>query len=388
MSAVRGDVLSRGAASARAFPSRALLALTALAIVIVIAGCSGEDRPANVEVIGGGFVSVSGADDSAGGVPTGIRYVGTTNQDVALGAALDLRDLRSVINVAIDGRAVDWTRATQLYEAGRNQRRADGSVRSLASLADADVGAQFPGGAPVYGRDAFVDGLVRDGLTGTGLAEGRGDNARRALVERGVQMLLYGRVLHALGEAERLLTSDAGGATAALDEAWAYLAGPADAESARLTSLLGVAINVENAASQPGRLTRPLEAAFITARAAAEKRDGATFDVYAREARGELATIFYTGTLASLDRAQATEREDTRDALLADALGSFQAIRGSVAAVSPTGAATIEGVLERSPAQPVSAAEVATVHQALNQPGVVDALGIPSGFRNAAGTRP
>lgn len=380
-------MLTRGGEPARWWSSRALLALVACTLVGL--ACSGEDRPANVEVIGGGgFVSVSGADDSAGGVPGGIRYTGTTNQDLALGAALDLRDLRSVINVAIDGRPVDWTRATQLYEAGRNQRRADGSLRSLASLADTNVHAQFEGGAALYGREAFVDRLIRDGLTGTGLAVGRSDNARRALVERGVQMLLYGRVLHALAEAERLLPSDAGGATAALDEAWAYLAGPADADGARLSSLLGVGINLENAASMPGRLTRPLEAAFITSRAAAEKQDGEVFEVYAREARGELATIFYTGTLRPLERARDTEQESARDALLAEALGAFQSIRGRVAAAAPSSAATIEAILERSPSQPVSAEDVASVRDALNQPTVLEALGIPGEFRIAAGAQP
>lgn len=362
--------------------------LVSALLALLVLGCRGEDRPANVEVIGGGgFVSISGADDTAGGVPTGIRYTGATNQDLAIAAPLDLRDMRAVINVAIDGRPVDWSRAEQFYEAGRNQRRPDGTVRSVAALADADAHGAFSGGAGLYGRTAFIDGLIRDGLTGAGVAEGRTENARRALVERGVQMLLYGRALHALGEAERRVTSDPTAAGAAIDEAWAYVAGPADSDGARPNSLLGAAINLENALSMPGRLTRPLEAAFITARAATEKQDVATQQRYLREARGGLATIFYAGTLRSLAQAEAATREDVRDAHLADALASFQAIRGTVAAMSPAGAARIEGVLEQPADRAVPDTDVVATYEALNAAAVLDALGIPSGFRLAAETR-
>ncbi len=364
------------------------VALAATAFALLVVGCRGEDRPANVEVIGGGgFVSISGADDTAGGVPTGVRYTGSTNQDLATAAAQDLRDLRAVVNVAIDGRPVDWARATQFYEAGRNQRATDGSVRSLASLADTAAHGQFPGGEALYGRPMFIDGLIRDGLAGTGLVQGRSENARRAAVERGVQMLLYARTLHALGRAETLVATDPSAAGAAVDEAWAYVAGPADADGARLTALLGVGINLENAASLPGRLTRPLEAAFITARAAAEKQDAATLGRYATEARGALATIFYTGTLRSLAQAEVATREDLRDAQLADALASFQSVRGAVAAVSPEGAARIEAVLGQSPGQPLAESDVTGVYRAMNEPAVLGALGIPSAFRLPAETR-
>ena len=360
----------------------------AAVLALLVAACRGEDRPANVEVIGGGgFVSVSGADDSAGGVPAGIRYTGGLNQDLALAAPLDLRDVRAVINVAIDGRPVDWGRATQFYEVGRNQRAADGSVRSLASLADGDAHRQFAGGAGLYGRTAFIDGLISDGLTGTGAGEGRGDNARRALVERGIQMLIYGRVLHALERAESLVRTDPTAAAAAMDEAWAYVAGPADADGARLTSLLGVGSNLESAASMPGRLTRPLEAAFITARAAAEKRDADTLSRYTKEARGALATIFYTGTLRSLAQAETAARDDIRDAHMVDALASFQSIRGAVAAASPAGATRIEAVLERSPIGAPAADDVVGVYRDLNDPAVIEALGIPSAFRLSAEAR-
>ena len=363
----------------RTWPRAGLLVASG---ALVLGACQGEDRPANVDVIGGGgFVSVSGADDSAGGVPTGIRYTATSNQDLAAQAAFDLRDLRSVINLAIDGRPVDWARAQQLYEAGRNQRLPDGSTRSLASLADAEAHAQFPGGVTLYGRPNFIDGLIRDGLLGAGLGEGRSENARRQLVERGVQMLLYAQTLRGLSEAEALVTSDTAGAAAAVDRAWAYVAGPADADGARLTSLLGVAINLENAASQPGRLTRPLEAAFITAAAAAQKGDRATFARHAAEARGQLATIFYSGILLPVAQAPAASSEAIRDALLAESLASFQSIRGTVAAVSPGAATAIEATLARPGPQPLTEADVASVYRALNEPAVLQALGVPTGFQ-------
>jgi len=134
-------------------------------------------------------------------------------------------------------------------------------------------------------------------------------------------------------------------------------------------------------------LTRPLEAAFITGRAAAEKQDTATLHRYTKEARGALATIFYTGTLRSLAQAEATTRADLRDAQLADALASFQSIRGAVAAVSAGGAARIEAVLEQPGDRTPPEADVIAVYQALNDPAVIEVLGIPSAFRLTAEAR-
>jgi hypothetical protein len=354
----------------------ALLGVSALLLMAV--ACKPENRP-QVETIGGaGAVSISGADESAGGPPSGIRYTPTTPQDLAAQAGNDLRDLRSVMNVAIDGRPVDWTRATQFYEAGRNQKRPDGSIRSLASLADADAHALFPDGAKVYGRANFIDAMIRDGLTGTGSAAGLSDDARRQYVDRGVSMVIYARALNSMNRAKVALDAKTPGAPAALDEAWAYITGVIDADAQRPFGLLQTAINLETDLKLNGKLTRPLEAAFITALAAAQKGDVATFDKYTTEARGELAAIFYLSTLKPARALESTSNADARASLLADGWTAFQPIRATVTAVSPGAANAVQAAYTKPSSGAWTAADTQAVYQALNEAAVLQALGIPA----------
>ena len=97
-----------------------VLALAAGAMLV--AGCRGESRP-NVEILGGASASISGADDPALNAAGRPRYRTSSQQDMALQMSLDLRDLRSIINLGIDGRPVEWGRARALYEQGKNQKR-------------------------------------------------------------------------------------------------------------------------------------------------------------------------------------------------------------------------------------------------------------------------
>ena len=351
--------------------------LVAGALLIAVA-CKGENRP-QVETIGGaGAVSISGADESAGGPPSGIRYTPTTAQDLAAQAGNDLRDLRSVINVAIDGRPVDWTRATQFYESGRNQKRADGSIRSLASLADADAHSIFPDGAKVFGRANFIDAMIRDGLTGTGSAAGLPDDARRQYVDRGVSMVIYARALQSMGRAKAALDAKGPGAPAALDEAWAYVTGVVDSDGQRPFGLLQTAINLETDLKLNGKLSRPLEAAFITSLAAAQKGDIATFDKYTTEARGELAAIFYLATLKPAKMLEGASNVDARASLLADGWTAFQPIRATVVIASASAASTVQSAYTKPPSSAWAGADTQAVYQALNEASVLQALGIPA----------
>jgi hypothetical protein len=347
----------------------------ALCVAIVSAGCEGEDRP-QVEVIGGGgFVSISGADDSAGGGQSGIRYTTSTNQDLAFQAALDLRDIRSVINVAIDGRPVEWQRAIDVYEKGKNQRRDDGSVRSLAALAVEDMQAAFPRSA--QSDASSVDSMIRAGLNGTGRGAGLSDDARRQLVDSGILLVLCGQAVQAFTDAKVRVDANQPAAGAAVDEAWGYIAGATDSEGARRNSLLQLALDQEAAFKLNGKIARPLEAAFITALAAAVKGDAAAFNTYFAEANGELNAIFY---LATLHTAQLLEGDSSATARLPHLIEGemyFQAIRAAVAEGSPDSASTVHAVFTRAPSEPFTAAETESVYRALNEPAVLRALGVP-----------
>lgn len=349
---------------------------------LLLTACRGEQRP-NVEILGGASASVSGADDpalSAAGTP---KYRTSSQQDVALQMSLDLRDMRSIINLAIDGRPVEWERARVIYEQGKNQKRPNGTLRSFASLADADGESAFPNGAAVYGRSGFLDGIIRDGLTGAGRAQGLSDDSRRAIVDRGVQMLFYARAMHGITLAKARVEAKSPDAPAALDEAWAIIAGPNNADGVRTYSILNAAVAREAEFKLTGRLAQPLENAFIAALAAMQKGDAATFNRNATDAAGFLNATFALGVLRAAKQAEGAGSEATRQTYLVEGWTSYQAIRAAIASGAPAQAATLEAMLSRSSSEPFSATETAKVYAALNDPAVLRALGWPAAVQVA-----
>lgn len=357
-----------------------VLALAAAAMLL--AGCRGENRP-NVEILGGASASISGTDDpalNAAGMP---KYRMSSQQDTALQMSLDLRDLRSIINLAIDGRPVEWERARALYEQGRNQKRPDGTIRSLASLADADAESAFPNGAAVYGRARFIDGIIRDGLTGTGRAQGLSDDSRRAIVDRGVQMLFYARATHGIALAKTRFEAKSADAPATLDEAWAIIAGPNDADGIRTYSILNNAVAREAEFKLAGRLAQPMENEFIAALAATQKGDAAALNRHAADAAGFLNATFALGVMRSAKQAEGAGSEATRQTYLAEGWTSYQAIRALVASGSPAQAAALEAILTRPAGEAFPATETAKVYAALNAPAVLRVLAMPGAVRVA-----
>jgi hypothetical protein len=215
---------------------------------LALAGCKGEDRPL-VDVIDGdggtGSVSASGEPaPSTGGATTGSGYQVATNVDSYFAMALDLQDIRAIMAPATQGQRVDWAAAAAIYENGKNQMVASG-VRSLASQPNANVQAVFPNGEAVYGRPDFINALVRDGLNGTGRAAGMSDAARRQIVDKGIQMLFYGKALQEFTASKTRLDTNAANPAGPVDETWAIIAGAPDANMSRSLSLLATAAQRE-----------------------------------------------------------------------------------------------------------------------------------------------
>ena len=359
-----------------------LLAGGAALAVLLAGACRGEDRP-SVEVIGGGgVVSVSGAPEGEGPAqPSGRRYAYSVEPTLDLAAPLDLRALRAVINVAIDGRPVDWPQAVEVYAQGRNQKRADGALRTLATLAaEPGVLAVFPNGSTVYGRTSFIDGLTRDGLNGTGRAQGLSDDARRAIVDGGVQMLFYAKSLENLGVARERLDARAAGAAPPVDSAWAFVAGPLDGED-RPSGLLPAMFKIEAAFKLEQKLVQPMELAFIDALSAAEKGDASAFAKHAAAARGHLNAYFYLSALRAAKAAEGDTTEAARQTHLAEAWVAFQTIRATATGASPSAAPTVEASLSRPGAQAFPASETRKVYEALNDAAVLQALGVPTALQ-------
>ncbi len=355
-----------------------LMGVTALAVLLA-SSCKGENRP-SVEVIGGdGVVSISGAPEGDNPAPpSGRRYAYSAEPTIDLGGPLDLRAMRSLINVAIDDRPVDWAKAIDVYAAGRNQKRADGTLRSLASLAsDPAALAVYPNGTTVYGRASFIDGIIRDGLNGTGRAQGLSDNARRAIVEGGVQMALAAQATQNLAATRARIDAKGSKPQTLVDSAWGFIAGPLDGEE-RTAGLLSAMFKLETDLKLQKKLEQPLELAFIDASTAAEKGDASAFAKPAGDARAYLNAYFYLTALRAAKAAESDTTEAARQVHLAEGWAAFQAIRAGVTGASSTAAQSVEAALSRSGAQAFPSSETQKVYAALNDAAVVQALGIPA----------
>ncbi|MGH2377199.1 MAG: hypothetical protein ACRDGT_01845 [Candidatus Limnocylindria bacterium] len=367
--------------------TRSRLFATGAVLAIALTACTGEGRP-NVDVIenggtgtGSASVSVSGPAAAPAPAAGGAGYSVVSNVDIYFAMALDLRDIRAAMAPAAQGEPVDWAAAKAIYENGKNQLRADGA-RSLASIPNDAVHAIFPNGAAVYGRPDFINAIVRDGLDGTGRAQGVSDNARRQMVDKGIQMLIYGKALQEMEAAKTRVaegnTDNARGAPHAVDEAWGAVAGAPDNNLNRPYALLQTASGREGNFGLEGKLRDPLVAAFVASLAAAQEGDAAAFETAHEQVKGYLNTIFYLGSLRYVKELEGDDTAADRQTHLAEGWTFWQTIRAAVAQASPSAAETVEAAYTRSPDEAFPSSVTAEVYEALNDPAVIQALGIPS----------
>jgi hypothetical protein len=375
-------------------PRWPVLGLVAAALAgLLVFGCGdGEDRP-GVDVIDGGSPGSgsssasnsgepSGSSSASGGPATSATAIGGTaggynvssNVGIYFDMALDLDALRE----SITAQPADWQAATTLYEKGKFQVAADGSVRPLAAIPSDAVHAVFPNGPATYGQASFIDAVIRAGLAGTGRASGLSDGARAEIVEKGVLMLFYGKAVQEFGAAKTRLESGSANPAVPVDEAWAIIAGEPDESGEYSRSLLATAKSREGNFGLDGRLAGPLEDAFIEAQEAALNGDREALASAYDEGRGYLNAIFYLSALryAALLPADATAQD--REEHLAEGWAYWQTIRATVAAASPQAASTVESAFNR-PADDAFPTSLTTgVYAALNDPAVLSALGIPA----------
>lgn len=370
---------------------RRLLVISAVMAALVLAGCGdGEDRP-RVDVIedsgsasgSSGSVSASGPVSSLPAAsPSGAEYATASNVDAYFAVGLDLRDIRAVMAPASQGQPVDWAQATAIYQEGKNQTRADGTVRSLASIPNDDVQKMFANGASVYGRPNFIDAMIRDGLNGTGRGQGLSDDSRRQIVDKGIQMLMYGKALQELSAArtriEQKNLDNNSGAPHAVDEAWGVIAGAPDNNGARPHALLQTATSRESNFKLEGKIRQPIEAAFVAAQKAAQAGDLAAFDKTHGEIKGYLNSIFYLASLRYAKTLEGDTEATARETHLAEGWAFSQTIRATVASGSASAAKTVEDTYNRSATGAFSASITAAIYSALNESAVIQALGIPA----------
>lgn len=354
---------------------RGALGAAVMAGALLLTACEGEDRP-QVEVIGGAeSVSISDLGPEPGfSNPSlgGNKYAVAAPVDQYFAMGADLRDIRT----ALDKSPSDWAAATAIFENGKNQT-AGGSTRSLAAISNDEIRGVFPNGAAVYGRPDFINGLVRDGLAGTGKAAGLPDDARRKLVENGIQMLMYGNAMQEFNAAKARMESGAGNAVGSVDEAWATLAGPKQG-AIYPYALLHTADEREIEFRLQNMLILPLESVMIIAQQAAQKGEVLAFSQSYPEAVGYINGIFYLSTLRAASNAERATDTNARRVAITDGWSYWQTIRALVTNASPSAAQTIEDAFNRNPAEAFSRANTTAVYAALNEPAVMRALGIPA----------
>lgn len=296
---------------------------------------------------------------------------------------LDIRDIGSIIAAAEKSQPVDWKAARAVYEKGGNSKRGDGSVRTLASVAaNKAVLAQFPRAAELFDSPSFLDANVQAALNGTGRGRGVSERARRQLVDKGIQAILYGEILEeleaALAKVKQGNLDKARGAPHNMDEAWAYYAGAADAEGNRPYALSSTALKRERNFKLEGKLDTPLQRALASGLQAALKGDSRSLETAIGQARGYLNAIFYLASLRYASSLAATDDMATREIQLAEGWGFFQTIRPAVASASSDAATAVEAVYERPASKALPSGEVDTVYRALNSPPVLQTLAIPA----------
>jgi len=349
-------------------------------LVLTLTAClgPGENRPGVVAIDPQSeTVSVSGIGSGSATESSGTSeiYTPVSNVDGYFNLSLDLHDIKGLIT------AGDWVGAVAIYEDGKNSLHGDNTRRSLRSLATSkSVLAIFPNGEQIYGNPQFLDAHIQIGLNGTGRAAELPDGARRQLVDKGIQTVLYAKALQKIESARTKTaagnTDDNSGAPHAVDEAAATYLGAVNEEGIRAFSLSATARSREGNFGLEGKLDVPLQIEFASLQQAARDGDLAVFEAAEAKVRGNLNAIFYLATLrytqSTLDASIAE-----RPIPMSEGWAFYQAIRGSVAQSSPETADRINELFSGT-SESVPDSIIPEVYEGLNHPPVFQALGVPT----------
>ena len=352
------------------FPGKRILTLFAAlsAIALVTAACEekpGEDRP-GITILNGvdGNVSVSAADPPPTPVPTQgppPLFIPATDVQTQANLGLDMRDILALMAPAAEGKAVDWTAVTAIYDNGRYSKTTTGGTRTFKSIATSD---------PV------LDAAVQAGLKGTERGTGLSDNARRQLVEKGILAITRSQVLTELDTARtKLQQGQAGEAGAAVDAAWGFYVGATDETGARPFLLSSSARKRQANFTLEGVVDDTIQQAMTDMQAAVSKGEIATFDKARAEATGGLNAIFYLGVLRYAKVVYETSDTSARQVPQAEGWAFWQALRKTVESVDSAGAEKVEAIFTSK--NTISASAVNEIYVVLNSRTVIAALGIP-----------
>jgi hypothetical protein len=206
-------------------------------------------------------------DEQAARPTTDEGYAAVSDVSAHAAVGKDIAAIRSALDSA------DFETAAQIWSEGRNSKKDDGTMRTLAGFVeDHPVGAQ-----------------VSDALAGAGDAAQLPDEQRAQWVDKGMIAALEVKVLGeldaALEKARAGETDAAEGAPHNVDEAWAFFTAGGEglsATAAKRAADFGLA----------GEVVEPVLAALRTAQAAAKDGDPGDLLAARDEAEGALNLIF------------------------------------------------------------------------------------------------
>ena len=307
------------------------------------------------------------------------HYTPVSNVVPHASLSLDRGEINALLGNAKKGEPVDWDAVTALYEDGKNSM-SGGGFRTYHSLATSDsVLAEFPGGAN-------LDGNVRAGLTGQWADRTLDDNSRRNIVDKSIQVIIYGKVNQELSSARSQLeqgnTDDARGAPHKVDEGWAFYMGMPGDEGNFPYSISATARSREGNFGLDGLVDIPLQQALARALEASRAGDIEAYDAAAAEARGYLNTIFYLATLRYAAIAMNDDNETARQIHLAEGWAFYQALSPAInTALPPFVAAQIDGFFTQDPSNEIPESDVLQLYGGFNNPAITGLLGIPESVR-------
>lgn len=327
--------------------SRTLLgAATAIALASVTA-CADDETSAAVTAGSKAPAETTAAVADAVGAGTAttqttagpvapVAYVTVSDVDSHAAIGDDIAAIKAETAKAKEDLPVDWDVVGQVFTEGGASKKGDGSTRTLAGLVDApDI-------------VAMVNAAIADNASS--------DAVRAQRVEKGISVLLHLKVLDELDAAATKLadgkTDPADGAPHNVDEAWAFY-------TANGNGLQSTAIK------RGDDFGVDADSPLLTALAAAQQAAGAgqadAFDAATEQVRGALNYVFYLATYKYLDHGG-------NEAKQAEGATFYLAIAPTVEAADPAAHQQITAAFVSG--------DAASGREALNQPAVLDALGV------------
>jgi hypothetical protein len=272
-------------------------------------------------------------------------YMPFTNREIYQRIASDYQEIVALTDQVLTGQPLPAAEILAVYEEAKIARIGN-SARILRDFAREPARAtELPEAAAFYGSATFLDDPVIDAILGIGSADGYSPAQRRQAIQKGVLSIIYHWSWHYMVEARSTLNPGP------VDEAWAiYMGLPVDGTFPN--SLSATARSREDNFNRRGAVDAALREAMSRAQRAAADKNADAYAAAEREVASRFNTIFYLGTVRSLNepfRSVTQGSADAAPAQLAEGLAFYRTIQPIVATLYPDADATLMGYFASPP---------------------------------------